>query len=385
MPVPPAARLTRPALLAFLLAGGVAAPSAAQTFDFDRPQHDRWHYPFNGTPGSRLTASTFLYVGPPGFNNRDGAFIIVWNTAALIPPGQDPEDYNLAELRVTLTNEAGAEWEIDLTTDEWFTQVPGVGGDDTDPGQPIELFGVGFGPTYTEPVPGTANPWNEFSPYIGSDSLADIPRDPYPFVYQDETGDRLRVEDHVAGLWNDQLEEPVTSFTPIAWAIGNPQNYTPGNQPVPFDVVFDVDLTLSDGLVRAYFQDQLSKGYLAVIVTSFQPSVMFGPSNSFGSFYTKEGADFAADPSVRAPRLAVTLADATPDCPADITGPALDGVPDGAVTIADLNFYLTLWLDNDPQADITGPALDGVPDGAVTIADLNFYIDLWINTQGACP
>ncbi|TVQ61768.1 MAG: hypothetical protein EA378_08480 [Phycisphaerales bacterium] len=72
-------------------------------------------------------------------------------------------------------------------------------------------------------------------------------------------------------------------------------------------------------------------------------------------------------------------------CPFDITGPALDGVPDGVVSIADLNFYIGLWLDNDIAADFTGPALDGIPDGAVTIADLNFYLSGWLDTQGACP
>ncbi|TVQ62400.1 MAG: hypothetical protein EA378_05660 [Phycisphaerales bacterium] len=71
-------------------------------------------------------------------------------------------------------------------------------------------------------------------------------------------------------------------------------------------------------------------------------------------------------------------------CPFDITGPALDGIPDGLVTIADLNFYISLWLAGDIAADFTGPALDGIPDGAVTIADLNFFLDGWLNSQGAC-
>ncbi|TVQ60930.1 MAG: hypothetical protein EA378_10155 [Phycisphaerales bacterium] len=72
-------------------------------------------------------------------------------------------------------------------------------------------------------------------------------------------------------------------------------------------------------------------------------------------------------------------------CPFDITGPALDGVPDGQVTTSDLNFYIALWIDADPAADITGPALDGVPDGQVTTSDLNFYIAGWLDTLGACP
>lgn len=70
---------------------------------------------------------------------------------------------------------------------------------------------------------------------------------------------------------------------------------------------------------------------------------------------------------------------------ADLTGPSLDGVPDGAVNVVDLNFYLGLWLDNDPAADLSGPSLDGIPDGIVNVVDLNFYLDAWLSTQGGCP
>ncbi len=73
------------------------------------------------------------------------------------------------------------------------------------------------------------------------------------------------------------------------------------------------------------------------------------------------------------------------DCPFDLTGPSLDGVPDGQVNVSDLNYFLALWLDNDPAADLTGPALDGMPDGVVTVSDLNFYIAGWMDEQGACP
>ncbi|TVQ63908.1 MAG: hypothetical protein EA378_00505 [Phycisphaerales bacterium] len=64
---------------------------------------------------------------------------------------------------------------------------------------------------------------------------------------------------------------------------------------------------------------------------------------------------------------------------ADLTGPALDGVPDGLVTTADLNFFLAAWIADDVGvADLTGPALDGVPDGLVTTADLNYYVSAWL-------
>ncbi|TVQ63348.1 MAG: hypothetical protein EA378_02145, partial [Phycisphaerales bacterium] len=98
------------------------------------------------------------------------------------------------------------------------------------------------------------------------------------------------------------------------------------------------------------------------------------------------GGDFTASPVGNA-RLVTWRGCFVPSdpCPADLTGPALDGIPNGTVDAFDLNYYIALWLSDDPAADLTGPALDGVPDGTVNAFDLNYYIDLWLNNQGACP
>jgi len=98
------------------------------------------------------------------------------------------------------------------------------------------------------------------------------------------------------------------------------------------------------------------------------------------------GGQFTGSPSGTA-RLATWQGCFVPTfpCPADLTGPSLDGVPDGTVNAFDLNYYIALWLAGDLAADLTGPALDGVPDGAVNAFDLNYYLDLWLNSQGPCP
>jgi len=74
--------------------------------------------------------------------------------------------------------------------------------------------------------------------------------------------------------------------------------------------------------------------------------------------------------------------EAADDCPADLTGPGGDGVPDGTLTSDDFFFYLGLFADGDPQADLTGPGGDGVPDGTLTSDDFFFYLGLF--AQG-CP
>jgi|GEM_PF-1741325 len=113
------------------------------------------------------------------------------------------------------------------------------------------------------------------------------------------------------------------------------------------------------------------------------PSI--GPALYAGGQFTAAGGRLAN----RIAQWGCTDWTANPDsgtpCPADLTGSAFDGVPDGVVNAFDLSFYIDLWLAGDPGADLTGPPLDGVPDGAVNVFDLNFYVTLWLDGQGPCP
>jgi len=70
------------------------------------------------------------------------------------------------------------------------------------------------------------------------------------------------------------------------------------------------------------------------------------------------------------------------DCPADLTGPGGDGVPDGTLTSDDFFFYLGLFADGDLDADLTGPGGDGEPDGTLTSDDFFFYLGLF---SAGCP
>jgi len=71
-----------------------------------------------------------------------------------------------------------------------------------------------------------------------------------------------------------------------------------------------------------------------------------------------------------------------PTCPADLTGPGGDGVPDGALTADDFFFYLGLFAEGDLAADLTGPGGDGEPDGDLTADDFFFYLGLFAE---GCP
>jgi len=81
-------------------------------------------------------------------------------------------------------------------------------------------------------------------------------------------------------------------------------------------------------------------------------------------------------------------------CLADLTtqnaplGDPLYGVPDGLVAGGDIQFYVNLWVANDPSADMTtqnspiGNALYGVPDGVISGGDIQFFVNAWV---AGCP
>ena len=51
-------RATSASLLLTVLAGHCSAQSQTISVQYDAPSLDRWNYPFNGAPGTRLSAST---------------------------------------------------------------------------------------------------------------------------------------------------------------------------------------------------------------------------------------------------------------------------------------------------------------------------------------
>jgi len=371
-------------LLGFCLAAPAALP--AQGFDFTTPTDDRWQYPFNFSAGTRPVATCFSSLGTgvaafANFNNRDGVIVVAWNTAAQIPPGLGAAAYDVDAVRVTLTNEPGATWAVDLTPDEWFTfdanndgtangdgiprGAPGDAdgeSDDADAGRPLELFGAGFGPVYT------LQSWVQASAYVGGTDQANAPRDPFPFVFQDGTSDVLHVEDSVFGRHNDGLSVPVFNFTPVPWAVGVPENYTPGAQSTPFRVHFDLDLSLSSGRVREWFAASLNAGRVVLVVTSLAETEQFGDPAAIPSFYMKEGV--VLDPLAAAPKLSITL------------GGGIDGDlnGDGCVDLQDLTVQLANYGTPSGAAYEDGD-VDG--DGDVDLADLTVVLANY--GAGECP
>lgn len=355
-----------------VMAVGVNGPARATDFVFDKPTDDIWQYPFAFDAGARDSGVVFGSTGNvffKGFNDRDGMIVASWNTSTLIATGQPLSSYDIQSITVTLTHQDcppgdcgnfvfPASWVVDLTVDDWFTYdannngvMDGVEQPDPDPGRPLEMFGVGFGPTFT------AQSWMESSAYIGSTCLPGVnvcnhvPRDPYPLAFQQGTGSPLHAEDSLKGEWNPGVAFPgcnhpqnICPFTAIPWAIGQPLNYTPGSQTAAFDVVFQVNLDLENGSVRDYFQRQLLAGRVTVVVTSLVETGLqeLGNPTFFLSEATEPSGGFPPIPGAKAPKLVITLAE----------GPDGDFDNDSNVALDDYAAFHTC---------LGGPGVTGVP------------------------
>jgi hypothetical protein len=324
-----------------------SAMARAQTVIFDSPEDDRWSYPFNFQSGNEVQASLFGATSPAGigtpFNDRDAMIVAAWDTSTLIPEGMGPDQYHIHRITIRFRNIPLAEWLPDTTTDPWYTFDVNMDGlvnadgiprdepgdsdgesDDADAGRPIELFGVGYGPVYSE------SGWTEHSLYEGPTCAAppnidclDEARDPFPITYRTEAGttDVVHVEDSVKGLHNEQLTPPIERFSPQAWAVGVAQDYVPGSQALAFDVEFEIDLCEANDTVRSYFKQQLDNGRLAVMVTSLVETSIGGSASGFPKFYTKEAVGQPAFPDAAAGRLTIELGLPLNDCDSD-------GLPD---------------------------------------------------------
>lgn len=239
---------------------------------------DRWHYPFNATPGTRPNAGLFTYVpggGPAfSFDYRDGSAIVQWELE--VPVELAGQEFEVLAARIEYWDFRDAEWD------------PASGG-------VIELFATGFvgddedddGAGYREAS------WTGTEPFVGGsiDPGSSAPRDPYP-----------------RDLVTNGRAENNPGATP--WAIGDPGSYTGGPVGDAFQVTFDFDV--SDPVIQAELVSQLEKGRATWTITSTFPGAQPGDGDSaYPNVITSDGvANPGFGDSQEAPALHLTLAPA---------------------------------------------------------------------------
>ncbi len=260
--------------------GGFASSSLAQLIDhsWTTPDGDRWMYAFNGTPGTRFTANTFGKPLVEQFDDRDSQFILMFDTAGIIPQGMGLDAYRIVSATVTVTVFNADEFFYDGTNDPIASYRPiddPLYESDVDVGRPIEIFPVGYRDGFD------LSSWQENSPFnVVGDPLIDAKRIRTAFAASiDATG----IAADVSLAVRDQIADE-------AMAIGTAP-LTAG-QSVPADTTFTFDLDLCDPGVRRYFAEAFDHGRLNLVITSihgasYDPDI--GPGDpSYPIFYTSE-------------------------------------------------------------------------------------------------
>src|SRR5690606_5096687 len=142
----------------------LAWPSIAAAGDatLTPPDEDRWHYPFNFTPGSRSSASLFTSTPGEGFDYRDAMIYIRFRTdgsgaaGVTVPAGLDPEEYAFYSVQITLYHD-------NASTVTWDTRPP-LPVDSAGEEFRLEVFGLGISPDFSG---FTLDEWTESSPFVG--------------------------------------------------------------------------------------------------------------------------------------------------------------------------------------------------------------------------
>ena len=312
---------------------------------YDTPALDRWNYPFNPTPGTRIVASTFgNEAGGVMFDNRDGQFIVGFNTGADGPKGLGAARYSITScvIEVTYAHDSIVAYDnsVDpytgflLTTDTEYVE-------DADAGQPIELYGTGFRNGFS-----LAN-WIETSPYTvaGMSALNPSVRNAFP------------ISTNAKGQWVDVSNSVRERWTPNPFAVGSIDGLKAGSL-VPIGSVLRFELDVARADVQAFLQDAVNAGALRFTICSLTKVVQQG--GNFPQFYCRENP-VAAETGIGDATL--SLAVTTASCV------AADLNCDGFVGAADLSQLLAAWGDSG-AGDLDG-------DGAVGAADLALLLASW--------
>lgn len=260
---------------------------------------DRWMYPFNGTPGTRPSASVFGTIGEDsGVDSRHAQFLIGWNTSNSVPAGRGTAGYVVKRATLTLTINRDMAWVYDGTQDAFQTYLSTNDSRlqaDTDPGRPLELFGAGFRNGYT------AATFPEDGPFTaGGGSLVGT-RSAYATGF-DTNGVLVDVSNNVGKADADAFE--VTPF-----AVGVVEGMAAGEL-VSTGARVEFEINVGNPEIAGYLRSALNEGVLRLMVTSMAEASFSGPA-TFPQFYTRDNT-LAAEADKPLLHLDVELADTLP-------------------------------------------------------------------------
>lgn len=232
---------------------------------------DRWMYPFNATPGGRVSGSTFGAVMNPVFDDHDAQILLGFDTSAA-PIGLPADAYQIHSAVVTLTTASDNAFEFDSTYDSFSTYLDST--TDPDTGRPIELYGVGYRNGYTS---GSISDPAAGPPVFGETDSFSIPGPPASearFAF---------ASDYKDGVPRDISNSVRNSIELSPWGIGHIDSVATGELvPINTDVQFRIDLSNPDAV--SYLRNGLSSGEIMFSVVSMHSSTQ-GSVVGIPSFY----------------------------------------------------------------------------------------------------
>lgn len=352
-----------------LLGMGVSALASAQVVDmtYSTPTIDRWMYNFATTPGVEQNISVFTSLNDPNFplqfDDHDGQFLAVWDTAPAVSSGRPLNEYRILSARVIARNSRSLGFQYDPTSDAWQSSLPATDSRfvaDADAGRPIELFMAGYRNGWTSGTFGEAGPFCSPAATPTSCDSTLLPqrntRNVFAAQY-DTNGVLIDVSNNVLGPTG---VEP--GFNPSALAVGiattnsaqmNPVN--PGDLVPNFtDFTFDLDVH-SAGAIR-YLRESLASGRLGVVIASLSTSAMQGGNPP--RFYTKEALQQTGDVNRQPARLVLRVC----------VGRPADWDCNGQVQVNDIFEFLNGWFAGTGDFDA---------DGETTVGDIFTFLNSW--------
>jgi hypothetical protein len=312
---------------------------------------DRWMYPFNGSPGTRFSATTFGAPRLAGFDDHDAQFIVGFDTNPGVPAGLATSDYRVTSLVVTATIANNNQFRYDPTSDPQASYESQEGGypnliPDTDEGRPIEIWGLGYRDGFT------ASTWTETTTFG---------LNPVVFPAQEARTAFMAVFD-AQGIPTDATNNLTEEIDRTPMAVGQIDGLAPGAL-VPGDSVVSFEIDLCDPGTRAYLAQSLSLGELRFAISSLH-FADGGPGGGtsdplYPEFYTRENP--IAQILGFQPTVELTV----------FTGPIGDYNSDGLRNFFDISAYITDFNAREPLADINGDCLFNFFDISAFIAAFN--------------
>jgi hypothetical protein len=274
----------QPLAYAFCLAL-LASPAVvtAEIINFAAPGLDRWNYPFAGN-GSEIEAPVFSALGEEGLDERDGQFIVAYDTVAggseSVPAGLGAANYQIASVKLVATVSSVSGTPLyDGSYDAVATYFPEAATGfvaDSDAGRPIELHGAGFVAGYSSFAFGV--PTDNAPPAYEEDNPRGFgpPTGRYvrPISF-DANGDPISVANSV-----DYLNDGAGGFESSPFAVGVSSLAPGAGLAVGTELTFDVDL--SNPAILEYLQSGLDQGQLGFVFSSL------GLSDNYSRLLAKE-------------------------------------------------------------------------------------------------